>query len=300
MFVDVDILCARVCLWVCVREREGDGVLWRISAGRRGLKLTKKCKYPEAPAHQPGPSVSANTPSPPPLLHQQHADTPCITHHPTPPRPGSSSSTTGVTACGPGTCGADTACLPNSKGDRWGEVASTVGWKYWGNWRERKGGRKQPLGLFTLYHLSHKPFATQRAGALPPHRIRAPHPRAWTEVCSGCVGGLLYVKHKSVSARSHGLLCILLLCFCTRISPGPAQTSAAPAGQSGLQLAQVCPLKSNKWTTPASAFGSNACARRCALSCTPVLICWYQRTFAENCGWIRKRRPALREDLLHS
>lgn len=144
--------------------------------------------------HLPTNQVPQSLQPPPPLPTASHH-----AQHPTPPNPISSSSrcsTTGATACGPGTCGADTACLPNSRGDRRGEVASTVGWKYWGNWRERRGGRKQPLGLFTLYHLSHKPFATQRAGALPSHRIGAPHPRAWMEVCFRCVGGLLYVKHK--------------------------------------------------------------------------------------------------------
>lgn len=228
--------CVHVCVYECVWERERETVccegfqqdaeVWNSLRNANILRHLPTNQVPQSLQTPPPSSTSA----PAARRHTMHNTPP----HPTPPHPGSSSSsTTGVTACGPGTCGADTACLPNSKGDRWGEVASTVGWKYWGNWRERKGGRKQPLGLFTLYHLSHKPFATQRAGALPPHRIRAPHPRAWMEVCSGCVGGLLYVKHKSVSARSHGLLCILLLCFCTRISPGPAQTSAAPAGQSG-------------------------------------------------------------------
>lgn len=147
MFVDVDVLCACVCVYVRARGRErGHCVLWRTSAVRQRCETHSQMQMACGTCPQ---TRSLSLYTPPQLLHQHHTNTPCITRHPITT---SRSSTTGAAACGPGTCGADTACLPNSRGDRWGELGSMAGWKYWGNRRERRdvaSGAFHTLSLIT-------------------------------------------------------------------------------------------------------------------------------------------------------
>lgn len=172
-------------------------------------------------------------------------------------------------------CGADIPCLPNSRGDRWGEVGLGEWWgrKYWGNRKERRGGG-WPLGLFAPYCLSHNPFATQRAGALPSHRIRASHlRRARIELCSVCLGGLLYVKRESIQLSMpprlplHSAAVFLHTRF-PRPSPNICIGNRAVRIRAGTRL----PPKEQQENNSSFYFGSNGCAWWHHPSCIPLLI----------------------------
>lgn len=187
----------------------------------------EKCKWPPAPAHIPG---LCNT-----LPPQHHPNTPCITSHPSTAATG----TTGATACGP--VEQTHRVYPTAEvtgGERLGEQ-----WE--GNTEEiegrgETGGGGWPLGLFAPYHLSHNPFATQRAEALPFHRIRASHLRkVWIELCSVCLGGLLYVKHKSVQFSTPSSA----FCRCVPAHTFPSTQPKHLHWQQGSQ--------SNNWHKPA-------------------------------------------------
>lgn len=138
-----------VCLCVCLCKREREGTLCAVKDFSSKTEVWNSLTNANGLRHLPTNQVPQSLHHPPQLLHQHHTNTPCITRHPITT---SRSSTTGAAACGPGTCGADTACLPNSRGDRWGELGSMVGWKYWGNRRERRdvaSGAFHTLSLIT-------------------------------------------------------------------------------------------------------------------------------------------------------
>lgn len=127
--------------------------------------------------------------------------------------------------------------------------------------KERRGGG-WPLGLFAPYHLSHNPFATQRAEALPFHQIRASHLRkVWIELCSVCLGGLLYVKHKSVQFSTppqlplHSAAVFMHTRF-PRPSPNICIGNRAVRVTTGTSL----PPKEQQENNSSLSFGSKVCA----------------------------------------